>query len=103
MLTGDLTVAGEKQVMNMEAFLKSDVLKLGHHGSKTSSSRQFLDRVQPKLALISSGKNNKFRHPSKEVVRRLDSIGIPYLNTAEQGNISVTFSEDTTIVQTMLR
>ena len=102
-LTGDLTVAGEKQIMNTEAFLKSDVLKLGHHGSKTSSSRQFLDRVQPKLALISSGKNNKFRHPSKEVVRRLDSIGIPYLNTAEQGNISVTFSEDTTIVQTMLR
>lgn len=102
-LTGDLTVAGEKQIMKTEAFLKSDVLKLGHHGSKTSSSRQFLDRVQPKLALISSGKNNKFRHPSKEVVRRLDSIGIPYLNTAEQGNISVTFSEDTTIVQTMLR
>ena len=102
-LTGDLTVAGEKQIMNTQAFLKSDVLKLGHHGSKTSSSKQFLDRVQPKLALISSGKNNRFHHPSKEVVRRLDSIGIPYLNTAEQGSISVTFSEDTTIVQTMLR
>lgn len=102
-LTGDLTIAGEKQIMNTQAFLKSDVLKLGHHGSKTSSSKLFLDRVQPKLALISSGKNNRFHHPSKEVVRRLDSIGIPYLNTAEQGSISVTFSEDTTIVQTMLR
>lgn len=101
-LTGDLTVAGEKQILKTEAFLKSDILKLGHHGSKTSSSRDFLNAVNPKLALISSGLHNRFRHPSKQTIRRLDSLNIPYLNTAEQGTISITFSSDTMIVKSML-
>ncbi len=101
-LTGDLTVKGEKEIMKTDAYLKSDVLKLGHHGSKTSSSVPFLNAVNPTYALIPSGKNNRFRHPSKEVVQRLDSLNIPYINTAERGSISITFSEDTTIIQTML-
>ena len=101
-LTGDLTVKGEKEIMKTDAYLKSDVLKLGHHGSKTSSSVPFLNAVNPMYALIPSGKNNRFRHPSKEVVQRLDSLNIPYINTAERGSISITFSEDTTIIQTML-
>ena len=101
-LTGDLTVKGEKEIMKTDAYLKSDVLKLGHHGSKTSSSVLFLNAVNPSYALIPSGKNNRFRHPSKEVVQRLDSLNIPYINTAERGSISITFSEDTTIIQTML-
>lgn len=102
MLTGDLTVKGEKQIMATDAFLKSDILKLGHHGSKTSSSREFLTSVNPKLALVSSGFHNRFHHPSKQTIRRLDSLGIPYLNTAEQGTISITFSQDTMIVKSML-
>ena len=101
-LTGDLTVKGEKEIMKTDAYLKSDVLKLGHHGSKTSSSVPFLNAVNPMYAIIPSGKNNRFRHPSKEVVQRLDSLDIPYINTAERGSISITFSEDTTIIQTML-
>ena len=101
-LTGDLTVKGEKEIMKTDAYLKSDVLKLGHHGSKTSSSVPFLNAVNPIYAIIPSGKNNRFRHPSKEVVQRLDSLDIPYINTAERGSISITFSEDTTIIQTML-
>lgn len=102
MLTGDLTVKGEKQIMATDAFLESDILKLGHHGSKTSSSREFLNAVHPKLALVSSGYHNRFHHPSKQTIRRLDSLGIPYLNTAEQGTISITFSSDTMIVKSML-
>lgn len=101
-LTGDLTVKGEKEIMKTDAYLKSDVLKLGHHGSKTSSSVPFLNAVNPTYAIIPSGKNNRFHHPSKEVVQRLDSLDIPYINTAERGSISITFSEDTTIIQTML-
>ena len=101
-LTGDLTIKGEKEIMKTDAYLKSDVLKLGHHGSKTSSSVPFLNAVNPTYAIIPSGKNNRFRHPSKEVVQRLDSLNIPYINTAERGSISITFSEDTTIIQTML-
>ena len=101
-LTGDLTVAGEKKILRSHAFLKSDVLKLGHHGSKTSSSRNFLTAVGPRLALVSSGRKNRFRHPHKQVVERLDSLGIPYLNTATRGTITVQFTPDTMLVETML-
>ncbi len=101
-LTGDLTVQGEKEIMKTDVYLKSDVLKLGHHGSKTSSSRKFLNRVNPELALISSGRKNRFRHPSKQVIQRLDSLKIPYLNTAERGTIDIIFRSDTMLVNTML-
>ena len=100
--TGDLTISGEKEIMRTDAFLKSDVLKLGHHGSKTSSSPQFLEAVAPKLAIISSGRKNRFKHPSKQVIQRLDSLKIPYLNTAEKGTIDIVFRSDTMLVNTML-
>lgn len=103
LLTGDLTVQGEKEIMKTDAYLKSDVLKLGHHGSKTSSSSKFLNSVHPELALISSGRRNRFRHPSKAVIQRLDSLKIPYLNTAERGTIDVIFRADTMLVETMWR
>lgn len=102
LLTGDLTVQGEKEIMNTDAYLQSDVLKLGHHGSKTSSGRRFLEKVKPKLAIISSGRRNRFRHPSKEVLRRLDTLGIPYRNTATHGTVDILFRTDTMIVETML-
>ena len=103
LLTGDLTVQGEKDIMKTNAYLQSDVLKLGHHGSKTSSGRSFLKRVDPKLAIVSSGRKNRFRHPSKQVIQRLDSLEIPYLNTAEKGTIDIIFRSDTMLVNTMLR
>jgi competence protein ComEC len=62
-----------------------------------------LNRVKPKLALISSGRKNRFRHPSKQVIQRLDSLKIPYLNTAERGTIDVVFRQDTMFVETMWR
>lgn len=101
-LTGDLTIQGEKEIMSTDVYLKSDILKLGHHGSKTSSSRKFLQQVHPKLALISSGRRNRFKHPSKQVIQRLDSLQIPYLNTAEKGTIQILFRQDTMIVKTMI-
>lgn len=102
-LTGDLTVAGEKEILKSGVFLKSDVLKLGHHGSKTSSSKPFLSKIQPELAIISSGRRNRFKHPHKQVVRRLDSLAIPYLNTAEKGTIDITFSRDSLHIHTMIK
>ena len=103
LLTGDLTLQGEKEIMETDAYLQSDVLKLGHHGSKTSSGRKFLNRVNPRLAIVSSGRKNRFRHPSKQVIQRLDSLGIPYLNTAEKGTIDIVFRSDTMLVKTMWR
>ena len=102
LVTGDLTIAGEKEILKSLAYIKSDILKLGHHGSKTSSSPQFLASVAPQVAIISSGRRNKFRHPHKQVIDRLDSLEIPYLNTAKNGTVTVTFSEDTLVVETML-
>lgn len=102
LLTGDLTIAGEKEIMNTDMYIKSDVLKLGHHGSKTSSSRVFLQKVQPQLAIVSSGRHNRFRHPSKQVIQRLDSLGIPYVNTAEKGTIHILFSREGVQTSTML-
>lgn len=102
LLTGDLTIRGEKEILHTHAFVKSDILKVGHHGSKSSSGRNFIEAVAPDIALISSGRRNKFRHPHKQVIKRLDSLDIPYLNTASAGSIRVTFSPDTVIVETML-
>lgn len=89
LLTGDATLYTENQLeWNEKAeTLKSDVLKLGHHGSRTSSSLLWLESVQPRVAIISAGLNNKYGHPSQEVLDRLLSLNIPFLNTAKQGNI----------------
>lgn len=102
-LTGDLTIAGEKEILQKNFYLKSDVLKLGHHGSKTSSSAKFLEAVEPQLAIISSGRRNRFRHPSKQVIQRLDSLSLPYLNTAKVGTIDIIFGTDSTQIQTILK
>ena len=100
-LTGDLTVKGEKEIMKTDVYLKSDVLKLGHHGSKTSSSVPFLNAVSPTYAIIPSGRKNRFRHPHKQVTDRLDSLNIPYINTAKKGTITFTFAPDSVSYTTM--
>ncbi len=89
MMMGDATVKTEDIVLaeNSQNDLKSDILKLGHHGSKTSSSSEWLSTVAPSYAVISAGLNNKYGHPHKEVLNRLDSFSIPYLITFQKGNI----------------
>jgi len=67
--------------------LDSDVLLIGHHGSRTSSSLLWLEKVSPEIAIISAGKNNRYGHPHKELLDRLSSLEIPYLTTYEKGNI----------------
>ncbi|MBK8454219.1 MAG: DNA internalization-related competence protein ComEC/Rec2 [Thiofilum sp.] len=69
--------------------LGSEVLVVGHHGSKSSSSAEFLQAVQPKLALISSGYRNRYQHPHAEVLKRLEERGIVYFNTAGGGELRV--------------
>ncbi len=76
-----LSLGGEK--------LKSDILKIGHHGSLTSTSEKFLGWVKPSLAVISVGKNNKYGHPKKEIIDRLAKFEIPTLRTDEKGTIVV--------------
>lgn len=87
--TGDASIHVEKQLIKQYPNLKVDLIKVGHHGSKTSSSSDFLYSVQPKLALISSGYKNRYGHPDTEVLRRLKKQGISSLNTADVGMIEI--------------
>ena len=87
LFTGDAERESEKQLLQSEMDLSADLLKIGHHGSNTSSSDEFLDEVKPKYAVISSEKGNNYGHPHKEVIDRLTSRNIKILRTDEMGTI----------------
>lgn len=76
LFTGDIEEIAEKKMIGLynSSVLKSTVLKVAHHGSKSSSVEDFVYKVSPKVALIGVGKNNKFGHPNKEVVQRLKRL-----------------------------
>ena len=86
--TGDAPQSVEKELLAGGAKLDCDLLKLGHHGSKTSSSQDWLKAVNPALAIIQVGEN-KFGHPSPEVLDRLTQLNIPVLTTQSVGDIIV--------------
>lgn len=88
MFTGDAPIGIEDYLVNSYgSLLKSDVLKLGHHGSKTSSGEAFLQMVEPDYAIVSAGADNSYGHPHTEVVDRVSEVGAEILNTAEVGTI----------------
>lgn len=88
LFVGDAEKKAEKLlVRTYPEFLKSDVLKAGHHGSKTSSTVEFLENVNPEIALISAGVENKFKHPSAEIVNRYENMSIKMLRTDQSGAI----------------
>jgi len=67
--------------------VKADVIKIGHHGSDTSSSIDFVKKVNPSLGIISVGKDNTYQHPSKEIIKRWETIGTKIYRTDEEGTI----------------
>lgn len=71
LLTGDASIKSESNLLNKYNLGKIDILKLGHHGSNTSTSSKLLEEIKPDVCLISVGENNKFNHPSKEVLERI--------------------------------
>jgi len=89
MLTGDATKMTEAIVLseNSAQFLKSDILKIGHHGSHTSSSQSFVQAVSPTYALISDAKGNSYGHPHQETLDTLNSFGIKILKNDLLGTI----------------
>lgn len=88
LLTGDATLKVEHVLLGFDhATLVSDVLKAGHHGSKTSSSPAFVSAVSPEYAIISAGKNNRYGHPHQEVLNVLKNAGAQVVSTAEVGTI----------------
>jgi len=86
LFTGDAEEPSETQMLHVyNGFLKSDFIKVGHHGSITSSGEQFIEAVRPQYAAISVGALNKFDHPSKEVIERYRTSGTTVSRTDEQG------------------
>ena len=91
--TGDIEEIAEKQILNDYkhnlGVLNSQILKVAHHGSKTSSIKEFIDTISPKIALIGVGENNKFGHPNEEVLTRLKTRGTRIYRTDQNGEILV--------------
>lgn len=87
LFTGDLGQDGEKEINN-NFNLKVDYFKLGHHGSKTSSNPEFLQKINPERVFISAGRNNRFGHPHQETLNTLRQLNIPWVSTQDCGMIS---------------
>ena len=73
MFMGDASSTTEKEILNKYNLPNIDVLKVGHHGSNTSSSEEFIDKINPKYSVISVGKNNRYGHPNKEALNNLEN------------------------------
>ncbi|MEV5108169.1 MULTISPECIES: DNA internalization-related competence protein ComEC/Rec2 [Bacillus] len=91
LFTGDLEEEGERLVVSTYPELRADILKVAHHGSKTSSTEPFLSLVQPGVAIISVGERNRYGHPHKEVIEGFKKDGIEIWRTDKQGAISYVF------------
>lgn len=108
MITGDLDSEGEKEIINYYksinklSTLKCDILKVSHHGSKTSTSSEWLEAVNPKLAIIQVGKNT-YGHPSQETLNRLKEKGIEILRNDLSGAIGLDFSKKGIEVNIMIK
>jgi len=87
LLTGDIYQSKERKMIEKGFSLDSEVLKIAHHGSKTSTCKEFLEAVSPKIAVISVGERNPYRHPSWQVLTRLTEFGTQILRTDEKGDI----------------
>ena len=85
MFMGDASITTEKEILNEYNLPDIDVLKVGHHGSKTSSSEEFINEINPKYSIISVGNNNRYGHPNKEVLGKLDKSKI--YRTDQNGSI----------------
>ncbi|MBC1568937.1 DNA internalization-related competence protein ComEC/Rec2 [Listeria sp. FSL L7-1425] len=91
LFTGDLEANGEQKLLDQP--MKADILKVGHHGSKTSTSKEFIQQVQPTFAIISCGVENRFGHPHAETLNTLEAAETTILRTDLQGEIIYTFGK----------
>jgi len=87
LLAGDIEKAQEARLVAQDAALKSDVLLVPHHGSKTSSSEGFLDAVKPSLALVQAGYRNRFGHPAPPVLERYRERGVAVIDSPHCGAV----------------
>lgn len=93
LLMGDATGKSEEYLLNAYNLPKMDILKVGHHGSNTSSSKKFIQKVSPKISLISAGKNNVYGHPHQETLKNLKNSKI--LVTKKDGAVKISLNDFT--------
>ncbi len=89
MLTGDAPIKSEKEILAYKENIQSDILKVGHHGSKTSTSMEFVKAVNPTYAVISSGRGNRYGHPNQETLDVLAQFPVEVLRTDQMGAIVI--------------
>jgi len=89
LLTGDVSEQIEREILPQLTYAKTRILKVAHHGSRTSSSIELLSEWQPQFALISAGRGNTFGHPTQDVLRRLEAIHAVVFRTDRDGQITL--------------
>ena len=89
---GDAGIEKEKDILEKYNISNIDVLKVGHHGSKTSSDKNFINEINPKYSIISVGKNNRYGHPNKEVLNILDNSKI--YRTDQDGSVLIKLNKN---------
>lgn len=99
LLQGDAGAETEADILASGLPVRSDVLKVGHHGSESASSEAWLDAVKPRVAVISVGRNNPFGHPSSQTLSRLLSRGVKVYRTDRNGTVTIEFSPDSIFVR----
>ena len=97
MFTGD---AEKEELAAIKADMRADVLKVGHHGSHTSTTQELLQKIRPRYAVISCGKNNDYGHPHKEVLQYLKKAGCTVYRTDRDKTVTVTSDGVSLEVQT---
>ncbi len=103
LLTGDIETAGESAMLEAHNNLRADVIKVAHHGSKTSSTPPLVAAVKARFAVISVGQTSIFGHPSKEVVERWKTSGAQVLTTGQSGTITITTDGRNLSLETFVR
>lgn len=89
---GDASIKVEQDLLKKYK-LSTDLIKVGHHGSKTSSYYDFIESIKPSIAIISSGRNNRYNHPHQETLDTLNQLNIDYYNTQSSGTIKLTLGK----------
>ena len=93
LFTGDIEEIAEKELLKLydKDELKAAILKVGHHGSKTSTSKEFLNAISPTTVMIGVGANNTFEHPNEQVINRIKDIGARIYRTDKMGEIIIKY------------
>jgi len=89
LLTGDISADIERAIASRLTPARIRILKVAHHGSRTSTSQELLDAWRPQIAVISCGRGNSFGHPAPEVIERLKSVGVTIYRTDRDGEVTI--------------